>query len=162
LPTGLNQAAGRGWPDWRRDARLSGVAHWSDEYRELDNERVLVLADVSARGRASGVELGEMGVKAAKLFAHPRRQGDSLDWSDAEEQGVPRHGGTASLVGVRWLVPGPIGRRRSLLGRQSLDEELSRRTTATASADRGSNSCEHTTCTRHRAHRAPGRQPSCT
>jgi hypothetical protein len=39
-----------------------------DEYRELDDERVLVLADVSARGKASGVELGEMRAKAANLF----------------------------------------------------------------------------------------------
>ena len=47
------------WEEYRTEA---------DEYRELDDGRVLVLADVSARGKASGVELGRMGAKAANLF----------------------------------------------------------------------------------------------
>jgi ketosteroid isomerase-like protein len=47
------------WEEYRTEAH---------EYRELDDERVLVLVDVSARGKASGVELGQMGAKAANLF----------------------------------------------------------------------------------------------
>jgi ketosteroid isomerase-like protein len=39
-----------------------------DEYRELDGERVLVLAHFSARGKTSGLELGQMRAKAASLF----------------------------------------------------------------------------------------------
>ena len=39
-----------------------------EEYRELDDERVLVLLHVIGRGKASGVELGEMRTKAANLF----------------------------------------------------------------------------------------------
>ena len=39
-----------------------------DEYRELDDERVLVLIRRSGRGKASGLELGQMGAKGAGLF----------------------------------------------------------------------------------------------
>jgi ketosteroid isomerase-like protein len=39
-----------------------------DEYRELDGERVLVLLHVVGRGKASGVQLGQMRTKAANLF----------------------------------------------------------------------------------------------
>jgi ketosteroid isomerase-like protein len=39
-----------------------------DEYLELDGERVLVLLHLIGRGKASGVELGEMRTKAANLF----------------------------------------------------------------------------------------------
>src|SRR3989442_4216345 len=52
----------------------SWISAWSDfrveayEYRELDSERVLVLSHVIARGKASGLELGQMQSKSANLF----------------------------------------------------------------------------------------------
>ena len=39
-----------------------------ERYRDLDDERVLVLLHVVGRGKTSGVELGEMRTKAANLF----------------------------------------------------------------------------------------------
>jgi ketosteroid isomerase-like protein len=38
------------------------------EYRELDDERVLVLAQFSAHGKSSGLEVGQMPWQAANLF----------------------------------------------------------------------------------------------
>jgi ketosteroid isomerase-like protein len=60
------QGMGAGWREF--------VADWSDfraeaeEYRELDDERVLVLHRFSGRGRTSGVEVGPTGAKGACLF----------------------------------------------------------------------------------------------
>jgi ketosteroid isomerase-like protein len=47
------------WDDWRVEA---------DGYRELDNERVLVLFHRSGRGKMSGLDLGEIRSKGAHLF----------------------------------------------------------------------------------------------
>jgi ketosteroid isomerase-like protein len=53
----------RGWLDAWTDYRTE-----VDEYRQLDDERALVLTHDSGRGKASGLDLGEMGPKAADLF----------------------------------------------------------------------------------------------
>jgi ketosteroid isomerase-like protein len=47
------------WEEYRVEA---------DEYRELDGERVLVLAHLSARGKTSGLEIGQMRTQDAAVF----------------------------------------------------------------------------------------------
>jgi ketosteroid isomerase-like protein len=47
------------WEEYRTEA---------EEYLELDDERILVLAHVSGRGKASGLELGQLRTKGADLF----------------------------------------------------------------------------------------------
>jgi ketosteroid isomerase-like protein len=47
------------WGDWRTEV---------EEYRELDDERVLVLLSVSGRGKRSGVDLTQIRQKGANLF----------------------------------------------------------------------------------------------
>jgi hypothetical protein len=47
------------WGDYRVEA---------EEYRELDRQRVLVLTRNSARGRMSGLELGQIRAEGAGLF----------------------------------------------------------------------------------------------
>jgi ketosteroid isomerase-like protein len=39
-----------------------------DEFRELDDDRVLVLLRNQGRGRGSGIDVGEISVKAANVF----------------------------------------------------------------------------------------------
>ena len=48
-----------------------GFRSESEEYRELDDERVFVLSHYSGRGKTSGLELGEMRAKGAGV-AHIR------------------------------------------------------------------------------------------
>jgi hypothetical protein len=40
----------------------------AEDYRELDDERVLVITHVIARGKTSGLDLGQIGTKGAALF----------------------------------------------------------------------------------------------
>ena len=47
------------WQEWRIEA---------DEYRELDGERVVVLVRYLARGRTSGIDLGNVRTRGAQLF----------------------------------------------------------------------------------------------
>jgi ketosteroid isomerase-like protein len=53
----------RGWASAWEEFRVE-----ADEYRELDDERVLVLVHYGGRGKTSGADLGEMKAKAANLF----------------------------------------------------------------------------------------------
>ena len=48
-----------GWEDFRIEA---------DEFRELDDERVLVFAHYSGHGKTSGVEIGQVRMTAATLL----------------------------------------------------------------------------------------------
>jgi ketosteroid isomerase-like protein len=65
LWTGLTGMAEglRGWLSAWEELRVVG-----DEYRELDDERVLVLVHVGGRGKTSGLELERMGAKGAHVF----------------------------------------------------------------------------------------------
>jgi ketosteroid isomerase-like protein len=65
--------------DWKGLAEMaqsmrSWLSAWekvhveADEYRELDHERVLVLARHGGRGKTSGLEIGQAGTKNATLF----------------------------------------------------------------------------------------------
>ncbi len=57
---------GDGWGDFL--SAWQGFRHVADEYRELDNERVLVLFHFSGRGKTSGLEVEQMGSASAGLF----------------------------------------------------------------------------------------------
>ena len=63
--TGLTGMA-EGWREWLNaweDYRVE-----ADEYRGLDEERVLVLSHYSGRGKTSGLEVGQMRTDGATLF----------------------------------------------------------------------------------------------
>src|SRR5690242_18617411 len=63
--TGLAGLA-EGTRDWLSAWEDAGAE--VDEYRELDDERVLVLVHVTGRGKASGLEIGQVQAKGANLF----------------------------------------------------------------------------------------------
>jgi ketosteroid isomerase-like protein len=62
---GLDEMASawRGWLSAWQDFYVE-----ADEYRELDEERVLVLARFAGRGKTSGLEIGQVWTKAASVF----------------------------------------------------------------------------------------------
>jgi hypothetical protein len=47
------------WEEWRVEA---------EDYRELDDERVLVLIRIRGRGKASGLEVDQISAQGANLF----------------------------------------------------------------------------------------------
>ena len=51
------------WEEWRI---------FADEYRELDDERVLVLVHTSGRSRTSGLEVGQVGSRGGTCLFHVR------------------------------------------------------------------------------------------
>jgi hypothetical protein len=54
------------WREWLSAWRDFQVK--ADEYRELDDERVLVLARFAGRGKTSGLEISQVWTKGASLF----------------------------------------------------------------------------------------------
>jgi ketosteroid isomerase-like protein len=63
--TGL-AAMAEGVRDWM--SAWEGFRGKADEYRELDDGRVLVLTQMSGRGKRSGLTLEQLGAKAATLY----------------------------------------------------------------------------------------------
>jgi ketosteroid isomerase-like protein len=63
--TGL-AAMAEGWRSFLRT--WEGFRTEATDYRELDGDRVLVLARFGGRGKTSGVELGRMRTNSAALF----------------------------------------------------------------------------------------------
>jgi ketosteroid isomerase-like protein len=60
------EAAGSAWRDFLEVWEGHHVE--TDEYREIDSERVLTLGAFTARGRASGVELDRLRTTGANVF----------------------------------------------------------------------------------------------
>jgi ketosteroid isomerase-like protein len=55
-----------GWREWLSAWEEFHVK--AEEYRELDDERVLVLVHFGGRGKTSGLEVGQMWTKGASVF----------------------------------------------------------------------------------------------
>jgi ketosteroid isomerase-like protein len=54
---------------WRDAANVwAGYRNRAEEIRVLDDERVLVLSHLSARGKSSGLEVGQLGSRGAHVF----------------------------------------------------------------------------------------------
>jgi ketosteroid isomerase-like protein len=70
---GFAPVSARG-PTAMREAARANIDAWAqlriaaEEYRVLDSERVLVLDDVSGRGKRSGLEIRQLGESGAHLF----------------------------------------------------------------------------------------------
>lgn len=63
--TGLAGMA-QGWRGWL--SAWDGFRQEADEYREIDDERVLVLFSATGRGKSSGLEFGQMQMGGAGVF----------------------------------------------------------------------------------------------
>ena len=59
-------AMGEAWG--RRISTAEGFRIVAEEFRELDDERVLVLTPVGGRSKTTGLDLGQMSRKGATLF----------------------------------------------------------------------------------------------
>ena len=72
--------AARGWLSLWEGYRIE-----AEEYRELDDERVLVLIRRSGRGKSSGLDLGQLATRGAQLF-HVRdgKVARDVTWFDRE------------------------------------------------------------------------------
>ena len=55
-----------GWRSWA--SAWEGFRSEAEEYRELDDQHVLVLVQIRGRGKTSGLELEHLGAKAATLY----------------------------------------------------------------------------------------------
>src|SRR5207302_9669885 len=65
-------AGGWGLQDWQKvrphgSTRVEGFRIEAEDFRELDDERILVLSKGSGRGRASGLDLGQLTRSAPDL-----------------------------------------------------------------------------------------------
>ena len=63
--TGIARMA-QSWRDWL--SAWEGYRIKPEEYRELDDERILVLSEYVARGKTSGLEVGKVGSRTAQVF----------------------------------------------------------------------------------------------
>ena len=55
-----------GWRSWA--SAWEGFRSEAEEYRELDDQHVLVLVQIRGRGKTSGLELEHLGAKVASLY----------------------------------------------------------------------------------------------
>jgi ketosteroid isomerase-like protein len=72
-PDGPSPESGKGRTGmakaWRAILSVwEGYRHVADEYREVDDERVLVFHHMAGRGKTSGLELEEVAARGALLF----------------------------------------------------------------------------------------------
>ncbi len=56
----------KGWRDFL--SAWKAFRGTAEEYRELDNERVLALHSYSGRGKSSGLDVGQTPIRAATIF----------------------------------------------------------------------------------------------
>jgi hypothetical protein len=74
LADGLHPSSWKGLAEMAEAWSEFSLSSWqemrakAEEYREIDDERVLVFTAASGRGKTSGLELGQMRVKSAALF----------------------------------------------------------------------------------------------
>ena len=130
-PTDPSRAAGRGWRDG--SGLRASSARWEDfrvdaeEYRELDDERVLVLDAVQRARQRRADWSSRRSTGRAEPLPHPRRQGHEAGrlLRPRPRPRRPRPGGVGDVAGER-------GDRRSAAMR---DQRAATETTCRASLD---------------------------